>query len=397
MEDQWRAYVDEQVNVPPSAEGVLHGLTYAVKDVFNIKGYVSGAGNPDWKRTHPIPSKSHAKAIELLMHEGATLKGTTHTDELMYSLNGENYYFGTPINPKVPERIPGGSSSGSAVAVAAGLVDFALGTDTGGSVRIPSSYCGIYGFRPTHGVVPIEGVIPLAKSFDTVGWMTQTMERLVQVGRVLIRGGSKDHVIKRIIIPEDVLELIDLEFRQITNEKIDQIKEHVDKVESVRLASGGLGEWLETFRVLQGAEIWETHGAWIEKYNPTFGPGIRERFEWTKSITEAEVQGALEKQKDIQKRMQDILQDDGVVIMPTAPSSAPMLNTDGEALDSFRQRLLRMTSIAGLSGLPQVTLPLVNKDGMPIGISIIANRKSDLGLLAWTEQILNKIEKVRGG
>lgn len=170
--------------------GPLSGLSFAVKDVFDIKGNTSGAGNPDWLRTHP-PAESTAPALLALLQRGAALEGTTQTDELMYSLNGENAHYGTPINPVAPDRIPGGSSSGSAVAAAAGLVDFAIGTDTGGSIRIPSSYCGLYGFRPTHGAVSTEGLIPLAHSFDTVGWMSRDVNILLKTGCVLLKKTSQ--------------------------------------------------------------------------------------------------------------------------------------------------------------------------------------------------------------
>lgn len=178
-----------ELEVPGSGRGPLQGLSFTVKDVFAVAGHRSSAGNPDWLRTHE-PAADHAPAVRRLLEAGADLRGAAHTDELMYSLGGENYHYGTPVNPHGQDRIPGGSSSGSAVAVAAGSVDFALGTDTGGSVRVPSSYCGVFGFRPTHGAVPLEGVIPLAPGFDTVGWIAGSAELLFKVGRVLLAGAD---------------------------------------------------------------------------------------------------------------------------------------------------------------------------------------------------------------
>jgi amidase len=191
MDDNWNAFINDHLYIKQTESGPLKGLSFGVKDVFDIKGYRSSAGNPDWLQSHQA-SKGHAPIINQLLEQGGCLKGTTHTDELMYSLNGENFHYGTPVNPRSADRIPGGSSSGSAVAVAAGLVAFALGTDTGGSIRVPSSYCGIFGFRPTHGVVDSKGVIPLAKSFDTVGWMTRDPNLLLAVGEVLIHEGTDD-------------------------------------------------------------------------------------------------------------------------------------------------------------------------------------------------------------
>jgi amidase len=156
------------VELAGSGSGRLTGLTFAAKDVFDIAGHRTGNGNPVWLETHP-PAERTASAVQRLLDAGARMVGKTHTDDMAYSLNGENVHYGTPVNPVAPGRIPGGSSSGSAAAVAGGLVDFALGTDCGGSVRLLASYCGLYGLRPTHGLAPADGVVPLASSFDAVG------------------------------------------------------------------------------------------------------------------------------------------------------------------------------------------------------------------------------------
>lgn len=182
VDNQYGAFIDPQLTVGRLGNGILDGLTFAVKDVYAVAGHSSSAGNPDWLRSHN-PSTEHAAVVRQLLRSGATLRGATHTDELMYSLGGENHHYGTPINPRAAGCIPGGSSSGSAVAVASGSVDFALGTDTGGSIRVPSAYCGVYGFRPTHGAVNMEGVIPLSPQFDTVGWIADRMDVLQKVGR----------------------------------------------------------------------------------------------------------------------------------------------------------------------------------------------------------------------
>lgn len=189
LDNRYGAFIDPELTVESLGSGILDGLTFAVKDVFAVAGHSSSAGNPDWLHSHH-PSTEHAVAVHRLLLSGATLRGAAHTDELMYSLGGENHHFGTPINPRAVGRIPGGSSSGSAVAVASGSVDFALGTDTGGSIRVPSSYCGVYGFRPTHGAVDFQGVIPLSPAFDTIGWMSDRLDVLQKVGEVLLVAGS---------------------------------------------------------------------------------------------------------------------------------------------------------------------------------------------------------------
>jgi amidase len=185
MEMNWNAFIDKDVKREGANAGILAGKTFAVKDVFAVKGHTNSAGNPNWLKTAQ-QATSDSPSIAKLLAAGADLHGMAVTDELMYSLNGENVHYGTPVNPYGADRVPGGSSSGSAVAVAAKLTDFAIGTDTGGSIRIPSSYCGIYGFRPSHGAVDISGVIPLAESFDTVGWMARDVGLLKDIGTVLL-------------------------------------------------------------------------------------------------------------------------------------------------------------------------------------------------------------------
>ncbi|MCL7745671.1 amidase [Halalkalibacter alkaliphilus] len=393
MKDQWKAFNRDPFYLNENEDGALKGLSFAVKDVFHVKGIVATAGNPDWERTHTA-APTHAEAVEDLLKEGSTLVGTTHTDELMFSLNGENAQLGTPVNPKAPERIPGGSSSGSAVAVASGLVDFALGTDTGGSVRIPSSYCGVYGFRPTHGAVALKGVIPLAPSFDTVGWMANDTSTLSEVGEVLLNNQKKINMpFIKMLIPEDIMNLLDQENRDIYSEHIDQFTEVVTRSENITLASDGLAEWFQAFRTIQGYEVWEAHGEWITEENPYFGPGISERFEWSSTISLKEKEKASVKRAEVTEHMKDLLGVDGVILMPTAPGVAPLLNTSGKDLEDQRMKTLQMTCISGLTGFPQISLPLTEIDGLPIGLSIIAGPNQDRRLLEWINNISSVVKK----
>lgn len=389
MNDKWNAFVNKELNIEPTGSGRLNGLMFAVKDVFEIQGYTSKAGNPDWLRTHSHANKN-APIIDRLLENGAILKGTTHTDELMYSLNGENFHFGTPVNPKAPDRIPGGSSSGSAVAVSSGLVDFALGTDTGGSVRIPSSYCGIYGFRPTHGVVPIEGVIPLAKSFDTVGWMARDPKLLLDVGHILIDGQSTKGCFNSVFIGEDAWAVLDIENKEALLTFIPTLEEITDHTEWIEISEAGLSGWSNTFRIIQGLEIWREHGEWIRKENPKFGPGIAERFQWTSTLKKSENIPKYELRKKIRQSLSNLLGEEGLLVIPTAPGAAPLLNFHGEKAEQYRAKTMQLSCIAGLAGLPQITLPLVEVSGLPIGLSFIANHFQDLKLLQWANEFLEK-------
>lgn len=192
---------------PPAAKQPLSGLNFAVSDVFDVKEYVSGFGNPDWKRTHEEAGKT-AIVVTALLKDGATCVGKTVMDELSFGTTGENSHYGTPTNPAMPSYVPGGSSSGSAVAVAAELVDFAIGTDTIGGVRIPASFCGILGFRPSHGVVSTIGVLPNSQSLDTVGIFARDPSVLHRVGHVLLRlNPVEPRRTRRIVVADDLFQL----------------------------------------------------------------------------------------------------------------------------------------------------------------------------------------------
>src|SRR5260370_34735918 len=172
------------VHRAPRRAGPLSGLTFAAKDLFDVAGVVTGCGNPDWAATHQ-PAQTDAWAVDGLLQAGATLVGKTITDEISLGLLGINRFYGTPLNPRAPDRVPGGSSSGSASAVAGGLVDVALGTDSGGSVRMPASFCGLYGLRPPPGRPPPHGMMTQAPSFDTVGYFANNAATFGLAGSLL--------------------------------------------------------------------------------------------------------------------------------------------------------------------------------------------------------------------
>ncbi|ANF95398.1 amidase [Paenibacillus bovis] len=396
MTSEWNAFVNEQFTLTRNQndKGLLSGLTFGVKDVFALEGYTSGAGNPDWLRTHE-PSSDTAPAILNLLHAGAVLKGTTHTDELMYSLNGQNSHYGTPVNPRAADRIPGGSSSGSAVAVAAGLRDFALGTDTGGSVRIPSSYCGIYGMRPTHNAVSLEGVIPLAAGFDTVGWMAKTAGLLHDVGQVLLAADpmqtSPDNGhFARVYWPREAWDIAEENTRKLllaaAQELLSGLPGHSSSGEWISIAPEGLGTWMTAFRSVQGIQIWEQHREWIELVQPVFAPDIAERFAWASTLKREEQSEAFTRMNTVRDSLRTLLGTDGLMILPTATGPAPSLHIQGEDSERRRSQTMQLSSIAGLAGLPQITIPAGEVDGAPVGLSVIAGAHQDLRLLQWVRQ-----------
>lgn len=371
----------DEVTIEGGAIGPLLGCSFAVKDVFDIAGHRTGNGHPLWLETHP-PAERSASAVERLLAAGARLVGKTYCDELTFSINGENVHYGTPINPKAPGRIPGGSSSGSAAAVSGGLVDFALGTDCGGSVRIPASYCGIYGIRTSHGLVPADGVVPLAASFDTVGWFARSASLMRRVGTVLLPA-ARPFVPRRLLIATDAFAAVDPAITAALTSAVETVAASIAQTARVKVYTGDSAEWRTIFRILQGAEIHAQHGAWIDRYRPEFGPGIRERFAWAATITAAEVAAARPGREAVARHMDSLLGDDAMLCLPTAPGIAPRLNTPPAEVEAFRANAFALLPIAGLARQPQISLPLGTFDGCPLGLSLIGPRGGDQGMLDW--------------
>jgi amidase len=361
-------------------EGALAGLTFAVKDFFDVSGVPTGAGSPEWLATHAAPTAS-APAVDLLLAAGARLVGKTHTDEMAWSLNGENAHYGTPINPSAPGRIPGGSSSGSAAATAGSLVDFAIGSDTGGSVRLPASYCGIFGMRPTHGRIPISGAVPLAPSYDTVGWFARDPKIMEMVGKVLFGGGRPPHPPEHLLIARDLFAAAGSEVRGALQPSIDRLVAAVGSVDEIDVAGPDLGAWRNAFRLIQSSEAWTAHGEWIKAVKPNLGPGVRERFAAAATVDPSEVAQAAILREKIRARMMALVPVGTILVVPTAPGIAPLRNTSGDALDAFRSRALELLCPAGHAGMPQISMPVGKLNGCPVGLSLVGAGNCDEDLL----------------
>jgi amidase len=381
IHDPFGAFVaDIHVDEKRRDDGPLAGLTFAVKDLFDIAGAATGAGSPEWRRTHGVPA-SNAPVVDMLLKAGARLVGKTHTDEMAWSLNGENFHYGTPINPAAPGRVPGGSSSGSAAAVAGNLVDFAIGSDTGGSVRLPASYCGVVGMRTTHGRIPISGAVPLAPSYDTVGWFARDPALFSRVGAVLL--GDRPPLIAkpRLLIADDLFAAAGEAVKESLRSSVRRVAQSFDHVEHIELAEGELSAWRNAFRLIQSSEAWAAHGAWVEAVKPAFGPGVRERFKAASMLNPDEVAAAKALRVFIRQRMEEAIGAGGIVLLPTAPGIAPLIGTPEPELDAFRARALELLSPAGHAGLPQLSLPLALLDGCPIGLSLMGARDADKVLI----------------
>lgn len=388
--DTLNAFVREtHAELPGAPGGPLAGLSFGAKDIYAVAGHRVTFGNPVWLDTHGVASET-AAAVARLVAAGATMAGKTHTAELTYSLSGENLHYGMPANPAAPGRDCGGSSSGSASATAGGLVDFALGSDTGGSVRLPASFCGLYGVRPSHGRVPLEGACPLAPSFDTAGWFARDPRLLEAVGRVLLEDAAPARACTRLLRAEDAFALAGAEVGAALAPALARVESLLGAAQPVTVATEGLLDWGgNVFRVIQGWEAWQSLGGWIREHRPTLGPGVRERFEWAATVDRGALLAASSRREDIARRLDRLLADGAVLALPTAPGVALRAGAPATEVDDFRARALAILCIAGLARLPQVTLPLASLQGCPLGLSLVAARGQDTMLLELASRLSN--------
>lgn len=370
----------DSVSLAPTGSGLLDGLRLGVKDVFDVAGHVTGFGSPDWQRSHPAAQQT-APVIDALLNAGAHMVGLTVTDELTYSLNGENWHYGTPPNPRAAGRIPGGSSSGSASAVAADQVDVALGTDCGGSVRLPASFCGIYGIRTSHARVTSEGLLPLAYGFDTVGWFASSADHLRRVGAVLLGDDVAPVAPQRLVIATDLLAQLGSAEQASLQPSIDRFKQQFSAVTELSIGNADPDELMRAFRILQGAQIWAEHGDWVRREKPQLGPGIAQRFENASKISAAEVAQAQLVRDAFCRHLDSILTPGTVLCLPSAPGIAPLLNTPAAEMGDFRSKAMRFLCFAGMSGTPQISIPVTDLNGCPLGLSLMMARGADQTLL----------------
>jgi len=267
-------------------------------------------------------------------------------------------------------------------AVAAGVVDFALGTDTSGSIRVPASYGGVFGFRPSHGAVPINRVVPLAPSFDTVGWLARDARTLARCGRVLLQSAATTPTFRTLAILGDAFDMVDERCVALLRAKVDSIQSAFTATREVKL--GNLPIWLDTFRTLKQWEAWRAHGEWIRSVHPRFAPNIEASFQSASAISETARRGALEDRTRLLDTLQALLAPDAVLCLPSAWTIAPLKTASGEVLATNRVKDLTLGSVASLSGVPQVSVPAVRGEGA-IGLGLFATAGSDARLLALAE------------
>ncbi|RWE49397.1 MAG: amidase [Mesorhizobium sp.] len=390
------AFLDlRQMPVANAQLGPLAGLRLAVKDIYDVAGYRTGCGNPrKFEEAHA--ASQTAEAVQMILDAGARFVGKTQTDELAFSLFGQNSHFAFPVNAAAPDRVTGGSSSGSAAAVAGGLADIAIGSDTGGSIRAPASFCGLIGLRTSHGRISLEGAMKLAPSFDTFGWFADDIETYAAVGKLLLGRDPHQHPLDR-----------PLSIRWLDT-FVSGPAEAAEYARMKTLAAGVVGAPTETeyaltsfpddlywcFRRLQAFEAWQVHGSWILAGNHGLGPGVDERFGFGRTIDAGTVAIERERRQAFRSELGALLGNNGFLVLPTVPGAAPLAASTPEQFQAYRERALHLLCLAGLSGFPQITLPLGSVDGAPFGLSLLGPSGSDVALIRLGRKILDAARKI---
>jgi amidase len=360
---------------------------FVVKDVIDLEKIPTSGSNPTWLKTHDTPQKT-ATALQFLLDSGAQFVGKTHSDELGLSMFGKNMHYGTPLNPASPQCFPGGSSSGAAAAVGLGFADFALAADTGGSIRAPASMCGILGYRPTHGLIPTCGSIPIAPTLDTLGIMAKKSEILQKYGEVLLRGNSQNTMLSgNIVIATDLYQQNSELLSVFFEEGLHKIAHHFKEIKHLNLYENEQSSWLSTMFTIVLYECWESHGAWVTAKQPKFGDIITNTLKAASEVTLKGYNLALKNRNNIKAKLERLLHQGDILVIPTLHDVAPLLTATNQMLNEYGISASVHTCISSLGGLPEVTFPFIRYEGKYLGLSLIGPAYSDRELLKYVAKL----------
>lgn len=383
------AYVPHDLKAPltGAAAGPLSGLSVAVKDMYAIAGERAGGGSPAWL-SYQSPASKNAAVVDKILAAGGTITGKTICDEFFYSVTGTNHHYGTPLNLRAPGRIPGGSSSGSASACSAGSCDIAIGSDTGGSVRVPAALCGVYGIRVSRGRMDLDGAMSMAPSFDAGGWFAASPGLLGLAGPVLLNGWDADApAIRQIRILVDAFGHVDPAVAALSRNFLEMTRASLPEMTEAALAGADIERWREALRLTQAYEVWQTFGGFVSRYEPDLGPGVAERMALAASVGADQLSQSRGVLDEVRAALETATSDQTVLVLPTCPSVAPLLTADASELESFRVNTMRLICMASISGLPQITIPIGTLAGAPVGLSFIGWRYGEEALLGLAKRL----------
>ena len=373
------------IEIEPGA-GPLDGMTLAVKDLFDVAGYPSGWGSPS-RLAVAKPAAQTQSVVQSMIDAGARVTGKAQCEEFCFSLTGINAHYGAPVNPRAPERVTGGSSSGSVSLVASGLVDIATGSDTGGSVRCPASHTGLIGLRATHGRLALDRTMPLGHTFDVFGFFARDAVTHAKVADVVLGEDVANTALTRVMrLPLLDELLLGPAERDAYDTAIRPILARFELAPPPAFHRE-IDDWYWTFRKLQAREAWLNLGDFITAAGADLGPGVHERFEFGRQVTKDEYGSLTAQRHAMIVWAEDMLRDDTVLLMPTMPSCAPLKDDTFEAQQDYRERALRLLCLSGLTGLPQISIPLATVHGAPMGVSLLGPRGSDRRLAAIAESL----------
>jgi amidase len=385
-EDLFQAFMPYPKSaVPHSAHGPLQHLSFAVKDLFDVAGYPTSAGQPHMLALSGVKSQT-APFVQRFLDAGAQFVGKTITDELAFSLNGQNAHFGAPLNGADPLRLSGGSSSGSASSVANHVCDFALGTDTGGSIRAPASHTGLFGLRPTHGRIDMAGSHPLAPSLDAPGWFARDVDVFSRVSEVVLSETIQPKAV-RLVLGEEFWTLLSQDVQAALKPAVVVLENAMGKINTCSVLNISFDDLTLAFRQTQGWEAWQVNSEFIRRYKPMLGPGVAQRFEWASQVTHSQYVQAQTVRANLKRNLQQVLGADGVLVLPTMPDCSPLISQPESELENYRAASLKLLSVAGLCGFPQISLPLAQSHGAPLGISLLGLENSDATLVGLAKQV----------
>ncbi len=343
--------------------GPLRGVPFFAKDIFDAKGLPTLAGSTFLPEVRPAGGKDGA-FVRAVRETGAVLVGKTHTHEFAYGITGENPNYGDVEHPRFPGRTTGGSSSGSAAVVAAGIAPLALGSDTGGSVRVPAAWCGLFGFRLAPRDPWIRDAVPLSPTFDTAGWFTANLPDLRDSIAALVglAPGKKEPRGCYLEMPD-----VDPEVATACREAARGFTELATAEVRDELARGFAGI-LDTYHTTVAREAWQFHQPWAERFRERYDPVVWQRLTRVHQLTPAQIAAAEEGVRTVRRTWEVFFASHDFIVMPASPSAAL---SKPECNLANRSRVLALTAPASVGGLPALTFPVPLPSGLTTGLQII--------------------------